>query len=292
LRLGERTVSVNFRVVGSALKCLHNTDELAQPLLERRSSAQTVSLFICLLWGHTMLARCQAYAFGEWVRTGPRQSPSIAVAETKVTANALQENLWRASRALNLQRLTGGYCQSLRGFEPAVTRGLKVDLFLYRDPKATGGSSCPEPPGTQNTVPADAVRISADMTPEFRHCDVIYVLMRNTGQRPVDVTLLYIDSEAQIDRFNSWGKARIDPGEVRDRIQGICIVTMDKDSKPLPIGRERLVVIGVEKTSHDAIETTFCHLAQGSLDSTTGSRCRIALAERVGAAALTHFLPL
>jgi hypothetical protein len=209
-------------------------------------------------------------AFGEWVHTGPRQSPSIAVAETKVTANALQENLWRASRALNLQRLAGGYRQSLRGFVPAVTKGLKVDLFLYRDPKANGGSNCPEPPGAQN-LPADAVRISADMSPEFRHCDVIYVVMRNTGQRPVDVTLLYIEAEAQIDCFNSWGKARIDPGEVRDRIQGIRIVTMDRDSKPLPIGRERLVVIGVEKASRDAIETTFCHLAQASLDSARGA---------------------
>jgi hypothetical protein len=44
--------------------------------------------------------------------------------------------------------------------------------------------------------------------------------MRNTGQRPVDVTLLYIEAEAQIDCFNDWGKARFGPGEVKDRIQG------------------------------------------------------------------------
>jgi hypothetical protein len=66
---------------------------------------------------------------------------------------------------------------------------------------------------------------------------------------------------------------------------------MDKDSKPLPIGREQLVVIGVEKTSRDAIETTFCHLAQGSLDSARGAGRRgssnafSALVEEAGLAA-------
>jgi hypothetical protein len=124
-----------------------------------------------------------------------------------------------------------------------------------------------------------------------RHCDILYVVMHNTGQRPVDVTLLYIEAEAQIDCFNDWGKARIDPGEVRDRIQGIRIVTMDRQSKPLPIGRERLMVIGVEKTSRDAVETTFCHLAQGSLDSARGAGRRgsasafSALVEEAGLAA-------
>jgi hypothetical protein len=42
---------------------------------------------------------------------------------------------------------------------------------------------------------------------------------------------------------------------------------MDPSSgAPLPIGRERLMVIGVEKAARDAIETTFCHLQQKSLD--------------------------
>jgi hypothetical protein len=229
-------------------------------------------------------------SFGEWVRTGPRQSPSIAVAETQATASALQENLWRASRAFNLQRLASGYRQSLRGFEPSVAKSLKLDLLLYRDSKAAG-SNCPEPPSGRNSVPDKAVRISADMSPEFRHCDILYVVMRNDGQRPVDVTLLYIEAEAQIDCFNDWGKARIDPGEVRDRVQGIRIVTMDSQSRPLPIGRERLMVIGVEKPSRDAIETTFCHLAQGSLESARGATRRgrasafSALVEEAGLAA-------
>ena len=243
---------------------------------------------------HLRLAESRLWlltSFGEWVRSGPRQSPSIAVADTKAVANALQENLWRASRALNLQRLAVSYRQALRGFQPSVSGGLKVDLFLYRDPKATGSANCPEPPGAQNTVPGAAVQISAGTSPEFRHCDILYVVMRNTGQRPVDVTLLYIEAEAQIDCFNDWGKARIDPGEVRDRMQGIRIVTMDKQSKPLPIGRERLMVIGVEKTSRDAVETTFCHLAQGSLDSARGAGRRgsgsafSALVEEAGLAA-------
>jgi hypothetical protein len=94
------------------------------------------------------------------------------------------------------------------------------------------------------------------------------------------LTLLYIEAEAQIDCFNGWGKARIDPGEVRDRIQGIRIVTMDTQSKPLPIGRERLMVIGIQKASRDAIETTFCHWLRAAWT---------ALAEQLGAEARVRF---
>jgi hypothetical protein len=231
-------------------------------------------------------------AFGEWVRTGPRQSPSIAIAAAPATANALQENLWRASRALNLQRLAGGYRQSLRGVEATVAKTLTVDLFLYRDPTdVKNGSACHDAPAAQNAVPKKAVRIVADTPPEFRHCDIVYVVMHNAGKLPIDVTLLYIEAEAQIQCFNGWGKARIDPGEVRDRVQGFRIVTMNKSAQPLPTGRERLMVVGVEKASRDAVETTFCHLAQPSLDTAreTGQRSAstpfVALMEEAGLAA-------
>jgi hypothetical protein len=117
------------------------------------------------------------------------------------------------------------------------------------------------------------VRLGADAVPEFRHCDIVYVVMRNTGTHPIDDTLLYIESEAQIDCFNGWGKARIDPGEVRDLMQGFRIVTKDqKSGARLPVGRERLMVIGVEKPTRDAIETTFCNLQQKSLDSARAER--------------------
>jgi hypothetical protein len=222
---------------------------------------------------------------------GPRQSPSIAIAAAEATVNALRENLWRASRALNLQRLAGGYRQTLRGFEATVAKTLNVELFLYRDSTDVAGSPCRDAPAAQNAVPKKAVRIVADTPPELRHCDIVYVAMRNAGKLPIDVTLLYIEAEAQIQCFNGWGKARIDPGEVRDRVQGFRIVTVDKNMQALPVGRERLMVIGVEKAARDTLETTFCHLAQASLDSAreTGRRSAstpfVALMEEAGLAA-------
>lgn len=212
--------------------------------------------------------------FGNWVTAGPRQSPSIPVAETAATANALQDNLWRTARALNLQRVAGSYRQSTRGVESTVVKSLNIDLYLFRDPRATPTqSSCPDAPTVQSALPTSAVRISADAQPEFKHCDIVYVVMRNKGSLPIDVTLLYVEAEAQINCFNGWGKARIDPGEVRERMQAFRIVTANPQSgTPLPIGRERLMVIGVEKRSRDEIETTFCHLQQKSLDSARAER--------------------
>jgi hypothetical protein len=212
--------------------------------------------------------------FGHWVRSGARQSPSIAVAEREATAKALLDNLWRSARALNLQRVEGSYRQSIKGSEGAVAKALNVELFLYRDPLAAPDRpACPAEPAGKNALPKGAVRIAADAVSEFRHCDIVYAVMRNTGTQPADVTLLYLDADAQIQCFNGWGKARIDPGEVLDRIQAFRIVTMDpRSGATLPIGRERLMVIGVEKASRDAIETTFCHLQQKSLDTARQER--------------------
>jgi hypothetical protein len=238
--------------------------------LEWVATGQPADVYLRLREGRIWLLT----PFGEWVTTGARQSPSIAVSDTAATAKTLQENLWRLARALNLQRLAGGYRQSVRGIEGVVPKSLNVELFLYRDPRVSAtGFACPDAPASQNTPPTGAVRLGADAVPEFRHCDIVYVVMRNTGTHPIDVTLLYIEAEAQIDCFNGWGKARIDPGEVRDRMQGFRIVTKDqKTGAPLPVGRERLMVIGVEKPTRDAIETTFCNLQQKSLDAARAER--------------------
>ena len=206
--------------------------------------------------------------FGEWRRKGARQSLSIEVTEREATAKVLQDNLWRAARALNLQRVAGGYGQTLKGEDTEAAKSLQVELFLYRDPRAAADErACPKEPAAQGALPAGALPIATGFVPEFRHCDIVYVIMRNGGEKPIDVTLLYVDADAQIQCFSAWGKARIEPKEVRDRLQAFRIVTMDpRSGAPLPIGRERLMVIGVEKAKRDSIETSFCHLAQPSLD--------------------------
>jgi hypothetical protein len=122
---------------------------------------------------------------GEWATTRARQSPSIAVTDTDATANKLRENLWREARAHNLQRLAGSYRQSVRGLEAVVPKSLNVDLFLYRDPRVSpNGFACPEPPASQSAPPAGAVRLGADAAPEFRHCDIVYVVMRTKAHTP------------------------------------------------------------------------------------------------------------
>jgi Caspase domain len=208
-------------------------------------------------------------SFGDWIRSGSRQSPSILIADPESTAVALRENLWRVARVGNLERLAGSYRQSTRGIEGPVAKSLAVELFLYRDPRAASGPLvCPAEPVIQGAPPTGAVRMVSDSPPDLRHCDIVYVVMRNTGPTPVDVTLLYLEAEAQVQCFANWGKSRIEPREVRDRIQSFRVVTRDPQSgASLPIGREALLVIGVEKPARDAIETTFCHLQQKSLDS-------------------------
>jgi hypothetical protein len=94
--------------------------------------------------------------------------------------------------------------------------------------------------------------------------------------RSMDVTLLCLDAEAQIQCFTAWGKAHIAPlrtgDEIRARMQATRIVAFDqKTGAPLPVGRERLMVIGVEKPERDPIGTTFCHLAQQGIAGARGA---------------------
>ncbi len=250
----------------AAIDTLRSTASDRRPLaVEWVEAGQPADMHVRLRDGRIWLLT----SFGDWISSGPRQSASIAVTDLDGTANALRENLWRAARAANLERLAGSYRQSTRGIEGTATKALGVELYLYRDPRpAPGKWACPPEPAAQPAIPKDAVRMTSESLPDLQHCDIVYVVMRNTGKLPVDVTLLYIEAESQIQCFSGWGRARIEPGEVRERVQGFRIVTRDPQSgQPLPIGRESLMIVGVEKPARDAIETTFCHLQQASLDS-------------------------
>ena len=258
----------------AAIELLRRADRDRQPFaVEWLPSGRPADIHLRLRNGRVWFLS----PFGNWSTTGTRQSPSIAVADVEKTEQIIRDNLWRAARAANLERLAGSYRQSTRGVETAVAKSLTVELYLYRDTRATPGrlDCMPEPPNVGGT-PRGAIRIATDSPPELKHCDIIYVVMRNTGTLPIDVTLLYVEAEAQIQCFAGWGRSRIDPGEIRDRIQPFRIVTRDPQSRaPLPIGREALVIVGVEKPTRDAIETTFCHLQQQSLDSArSGGRAR------------------
>ena len=117
------------------------------------------------------------------------------------------------------------------------------------------------------------------------HCDVIYVELVNEGENPVDVTLLYVDSESGITSFRPGGAARVHPykakggkGEKVKRIIPIQIVTWDTGAKEaLSTGREQLVMIAVERDEQQknfAIPATFTHLAQESLTKARGTKTR------------------
>jgi hypothetical protein len=250
----------------AAIDALRKATPDKQPLsIEWLASGQPADMHLRLRDGRIWMLS----SFGDWISSGPRQSPSIPVADAESTASALRDNLWRVARAGNLERLAGSYRQSTRGIEGPVAKSLNVDLFLYRDPRLPSGQlACPAEPVIQGAPPTGAVRMVSDSPPDLRHCDIVYVVMRNTGPTPVDVTLLYLEAEAQINCFADWGRSRIEPREVRDRIQSFRVVTRDpRTGTPLPIGREALLVIGVEKAARDTAETTFCHLQQKSLDS-------------------------
>ena len=154
------------------------------------------------------------------------------------TAASLSDALRRIGRARNLMRLAS-----------AAGQGPRVDLRLVRYANASDTTGRP-----LLARPGD-VMVRAGEFAEFR--------VSNTGERPVDVTVLYIDAAFGIQPIYPQRDREVDnqvkAGETR--VIGRFRVTDD------PLGWESAVAIAVEST---AARQNFSMLAQDSLETRRG----------------------
>ncbi|MEO8667921.1 MAG: caspase family protein [Bauldia sp.] len=201
---------------------------------------------------------------------GRAHSPSVPISAfsdpTKATARVLQI-LTRLAKAQNLIRISDTID------DKAVRGALTIDAWLFRpglpapaaDAKAPDDIACPAYP--RDKIPAGAVSF-ADIAangldaPDLGHCDVVYFSIGNRGDKPIDVTPLYVDGEAAVSYAGPGEGLRLQPGEAA-RIIPVPIITWSRKQKgPLPIGLERVLFFAVVQEGRDAVPADFRYLAQ------------------------------
>lgn len=108
-----------------------------------------------------------------------------------------------------------------------------------------------------------AAALDPSVIPKLRHCDRLRADLSNRGDRPVDVTVLYMDATYGIQAmFPQSGQTnRIEPGRSVPLL--IRVRALEQDGSASTTGRERLLIIAVPARP-GAERADFTWLAQGS----------------------------
>ncbi len=201
---------------------------------------------------------------------GRDRSPSVPLSAfsdpTKATGRVSQV-LTRLAKAQNLIRISDTID------DKAVREALTIEAWLYRpelpapaaNAQAPDDVACPAYP--KDKIPENALsftEIAANGldAPDLSHCDVVYFSMGNKGDKPIDVTPLYVDGEAAVSYAGPGEGLRLQPGEAA-RVIPVPIVTWSRKQKaPLPIGLERVLFFAVVQQERDAVPADFRYLAQ------------------------------
>jgi hypothetical protein len=203
------------------------------------------------------------------VTEGRDRTPSVplsAFADPAKAAGRVKLVISSMAKAKNLIRIADTIDNK------AVRGSLTIDAYLYRpegapaaDAKAPDDRDCPD--FTKEKIPEGAVSFAeiaaSDLAaPDLGHCDVVYFSIANKGEKPVDVTPLYVDGAGGIAYVGPGEGLRISPGEA-PRVVPVRIVTWSRKAKgPLPIGLERLLFLAVVQDDRDAVPADFRYLAQ------------------------------
>jgi len=221
-------------------RALTNLASSSNGLAERVHSS-AADWFVRLIDGRVVLAPSEGWRAGPSTQGGSSAAPVqfvLGAANDPRIAPSLSDALRRISRARNLMRLAG-----------ASGSGPHLDLRVVRHASATDTAGRP-----LLSRPGD-VGIRAGEFAEFR--------VRNTGPRPLDVTVLYIDAAFGIQSIFPLRDREVDnqvrPGETR--VIGRFQVT------DMPLGWESAVAIAVEST---AAHQNFSMLAQDSIATRSG----------------------
>jgi len=216
---------------------------------------------------------------GAFSKSGRDKTPSLdlgVILDDSVAQRVLVDRLGRVAKARNLLRATSQLLGS------AVESKLAVKAYLWRpnlEPlpttaRAPDDRRCPDLP--RDIIPEGALAFD-DIAPggldaiELTHCDRIYFRLTNTGDKPIDVTPLYVDGGSGIGYLGPYDGLRLLPNE-QPRVIGMNIVTYSvRSGNPLPTGLERMIFIAVQRPDRAALPADFSYLAQPSLGATTRS---------------------
>ncbi|MGY6532334.1 caspase family protein [Glycocaulis sp.] len=255
-----------------------NPDTLLAPL-EFRPASEPADIRIRVQDEAIWLLRAEP----DIIATGRDRSARITL-EPGIGSDALMSMIEAELQKLSRVRNLLNAASALQG--SAGLENLQYEAFVWRatpprlpdNARAPDDWACSLP--SPDAIPAGAVAFSdlgaSDLDAlDLYHCDIVYVRLTNTGDRPIDVTPLYIDSQAGVYRLPFLGPAtttRIEPGEA-PRIVWAGLRTYDwTTGQPASSGLERLVLLAVERERGAAVPLDFSFLTQTSLTRSGDAR--------------------
>lgn len=194
---------------------------------------------------------------GNFEKAGRERTPSIELSgDIKPKLEALFGGLAKVKNLI----------KAADAMETSALNSVSIEEYLLRD---AGGASddraCPAI--DKDHLPPNAEKIdgSALVLPRLGHCDTVYFALTNIGEKPVDLTPLYVDGGGGIAYMGPKEGLRLEP-KAAARLVPIPIRTWDrKANAPYPVGQERLLFIAAEVDGRQAFTTNYAYLAQPTL---------------------------
>jgi hypothetical protein len=197
---------------------------------------------------------------GEWVRPDLKpqtdaasfaDTPSLALAASNASSD-LFKAIYSRLRAANIVRVAELSEQSRRkSVKPARVR---VELELWKRRLATPANAPCDDRDRNSSELFSRKPVDDGLPRSVSHCDLINVRIANTSEKPIDVNVAYVEAGGSVGAIGGCSMIVPPGGEIR-RIP-IWIVTWDK--RPLPLGREYVIVTAAEQ--ENGISNDLCFI--------------------------------
>lgn len=187
---------------------------------------------------------------------GHMKTPSLAIGnDAAALERELESMLRKVAKAQNLLAVASEIAGS------AASHDLDAQLFVLRAPTAVAGTAparnaaaSPYPacqPTPRGVVPRDAERIDIGQPLTVGHCDTVYLQVSNSGTLPIDLTILDVTADDGIYLPKNADSLRIQPKGIPVVISYQLVAWDVRDNKPLTVGPERLVLLGVQRQANE-----------------------------------------
>lgn len=144
-----------------------------------------------------------------------------------------------------------------------AAKALKVELSLL--PRASEPSAADPHPDCVQPDPGLAEQgkpVKLEQVPHLRHCDTLFVSLRQRGKYPIDVGVFYVDSLGATIPLPDLTGIRLQQDDP-PIVLPLTVATWDQEAgRPASTGLERLVIVGLKRTDRGdrAFVTDFAKL--------------------------------
>lgn len=197
-------------------------------------------------------------------REGRNRAASIALPDNAgQSRGTIEKALQRYAKVRNLTRIAAAMGPA------AIQQKLQVEAFLVRD-KGTPPASARAPDDracrrAQGEVPEGAEKIEGGLLGAgaitLRHCDRVYFRLTNLGDKPIDITPLYVDGDAMTSYRADERGLRLEPKSVPTILNLGVVTYSQRRGEPEAIGNERMMFIAVEVPDKQALPADYRQLA-------------------------------